>query len=82
MHLEPLFHLDYLKKIKLIIEKCILFNTIPKADVASSSSKSFGLEIKARAIATIKNQSNNVFLILFLPRCFCPPLSLSPDEVL
>jgi hypothetical protein len=53
MHLERLFHLDYLKKNKKVtIEKCLLFYKIPKADVASSSNKSFGLEIKARAIAT------------------------------
>jgi len=34
------------------MQKTIPLNNIPKADVASSSNKSFGLEIKARAIAT------------------------------
>jgi hypothetical protein len=59
-------------------------NNIPKADVASSSNKIFGLEINARAIATNKNNKNNFYLFyyLILPRCFCPPLNLSPDDVL
>jgi hypothetical protein len=61
----------------------IILLSIPKADVASSSKRILGFEINARAMATkITNKKIDFSSSSIVPRCFCPPLSLSPDDVL
>jgi len=61
-----------------------LIKNEPSALVASSNKRIFGFDINARAIATKNFRFNQIHFIEEKNelRCFCPPLNLSPEDVL